>query len=465
MDKAALVLFFMGCGFLLPWNAFVMASSYFDNLYPGQHIMASLAAWNMGALVATQGLMVIFGSRFPVGFRIVTGFSLLLGALILAIPTTSISVHLFLVVVLAVGDAVVQGSVYGFAGQISPFHTSAVMSGNGASGTICSVLGLITAGTVEDNEFAFIIFFSLCAVQICFCIVAWFFMRTLDEAQGLGRTCSSATWLKLCCPNKPLQSEVEMEGVTTHTELQDDTVRHTAVSNQDLEENPVLELEPSVNQLDVKQAEDAEMTAIFSPRSLNKTKLKVLDNPDAEAVPMPRTTNSSCCDWYSFFTLLGVIAVPAICVCVNFVITLAVFPGLTVEFEGEAGWGKWYPMLLSTSYNVSDMLGRLVFCLYPDAMTPTKTRVVWLTLPRLGFLPIFIAIGSGSVIISELLGLLLLFSLGFTNGVASTAAMVLAPMCVQNEDGKEMASILMTFFLMSGLAVGAALGNILAEST
>ena len=64
-----------------------------------------------GALVATQGLMVIFGSRFPVGFRIVTGFGLLLGALIMAIPTTTISVHLFLVVVLAVGDAVVQVSI------------------------------------------------------------------------------------------------------------------------------------------------------------------------------------------------------------------------------------------------------------------------------------------------------------------------------------------------------------------
>jgi len=457
MDKAALVLFFMGCGFLLPWNAFVMASSYFDNLYPGQHIMASLAAWNMGALVATQGLMVIFGSRFPVGFRIVTGFGLLLGALIMAIPTTTISVHLFLVVVLAVGDAVVQGSVYGFAGQISPFHTSAVMSGNGASGTICSVLGLITSGAVEDNEFAFIIFFSLCAVQICFCILAWFYMRTLAEAQGLGRTCSSSTWLKLCCPNRPQPSEVEMDGAGTGG--------HSAVTSEDLEENPVLELEPSSNQLDVKQAEDAEMAAIFSPRSLNKTKLKVLDDPNAEAVPMPSAVNSSCCDWYSFFALLGVIAVPAMCVCVNFVITLSVFPGLTVEFEGEGGWGRWYPMLLSTSYNVSDMFGRLVFCVYPDAMTPTKARVVWLTLPRLGFLPIFIAIGSGSVVLPELLGLLLLFLLGFTNGVASTAAMVLAPMCVQNEDGKEMASILMTFFLMSGLAVGAALGNILAESS
>ena len=43
--------------------------------------------------------------------------------------------------------------------------------------------------------------------------------------------------------------------------------------------------------------------------------------------------------------------------------------------------------------------------------------------------------------------------------------MVLGPMLVQNEDGKELASILMTFFLMCGLAIGASFGQVLVEVT
>ena len=186
-----------------------MEAGYFDELYPGQHIIASFAAWNMAALVFTQFFLVIWGTRFPVGCRVVTGFGMLLGALLLAIPAESAAMHKILVVVLAIGDGIVQGSVYGFAGQISPFHTSAVMSGNGASGTIVSLLSLSTAGTFEDNHTAFVFFFLLCAMQIALCIVSWFYMRTLAEANELRRTCTFATWVALCCPERDLESDDE----------------------------------------------------------------------------------------------------------------------------------------------------------------------------------------------------------------------------------------------------------------
>merc|ERR1711865_1001991 len=160
------------------------------------------------------------------------------------------------------------------------------MSGNGASGTLCSVLGLVTAGAVEDSDFAFEVFFGLCAVQIVLCILAWFYMRTLAEAASLGRTFSATTWSRLCCPVKQLQEQVEM---APHSELQ--------LRDLDLEEQPEAEdagQEPVPCVLELK-TDAHEMEAIFSPRSLNQTELQVLDHKDAEMVPMPRPTDKQCC--------------------------------------------------------------------------------------------------------------------------------------------------------------------------
>eukprot|EP00658_Telonema_sp_P-2_P029016 TRINITY_DN22130_c0_g1_i1.p1 TRINITY_DN22130_c0_g1~~TRINITY_DN22130_c0_g1_i1.p1 ORF type:complete len:512 (+),score=158.76 TRINITY_DN22130_c0_g1_i1:38-1573(+) len=476
-DKAALVLFFMGCGFLLPWNAFIMEQPYFDELYPGQHIIASFAAWNMGALFCTQLVLVLIGPKFPVGCRVVTGFSLLLVALLVSIPIESSLVHILLVVVLAIGDGIVQGSVYGFAGQISPFHTSAVMSGNGASGTIVSLLALCTAGGIEDKKFAFRVFFFLCSLQIALCIVSWFYMRTLAEAQDLKRTMGElrACCTTACCSGRLGTDDVDVEmTVGSNADTCENVLEAPQYDADDIGgsgydkagQDDELESRELVEEDVVPDdgGESTEKTQIWTPRSLNRMKLKALEDASAQAVE-GLDNEGVWMDLRMILSMTKVIRFPAAMVCLNFVVTLSMFPGVSLEFPDTSDWGKIYPMLLATMYNLSDMMGRMCFCLFPDYCSPTKPRVVWLTVTRCAFVPVVVGVWAGVLVIPNLLGLALLFAFGLTNGVASTASMVYAPMLVVNEDGKEVASILMTFFLMTGLAIGAGIGNALTASS
>jgi len=193
-DMAATILTGMGCGLLLPWNAFMLAADYFEELYPCQHVESNFASVNMISLLLFMFIMVLYGTKLPMGFRVVMGYGILLFALLIAIPVKVVGIHYLLVIAVGIGDALTQGSVYGFAGQLSPLHTGAVMMGNGGSGLISSGLRLLTKALVSDSYGSFTVFFLLCGCQIAFCLLGWFYLRSLPVAAHLHSSLTRAGW-------------------------------------------------------------------------------------------------------------------------------------------------------------------------------------------------------------------------------------------------------------------------------
>jgi len=415
-DSAATVLCGMGMGFLLPWNAFMLAADYFEELYPGEHAESTFASANKAALLGCMFVMLLYGTKMPVGFRTVFGFAVLLASLLLAIPTKTMGMHVFLVITVGLGDALTQGSVYGFAGQLSPLHTGAVMMGNGASGFMVSGLRLITKAMVSSLYGSFALFFLLCGVQIAACIAGWFVLRRMPAAAHLDSSLTKAGWAK-CFGG----TEEPKDAGVIFTELEDNDAK---VHADDSEAGEMLEL---------AAAQTAPLEEEKEWMGINTTALKrvFLD-----------------------------IRLPGGMVFLNFATTLAVFPGVTVEMQSSA-LGNWYPVLLITIFNGTDMLGRIVASYLYCAEPPSKQALVRFTCARLIMVPFFIVSVHPRWLTSATVGFILLAAFGVSNGFVATQAMVLAPTLVPGESDKEIASMEMVFLLMCGLSTGALIGSAL----
>lgn len=159
--------------------------------------------------------------------------------------------------------------------------------------------------------------------------------------------------------------------------------------------------------------------------------------------------------------VLETIRGPAWLIWGNFALTLSVFPGVTVEFQSESGLGSWFPVILISTFNLGDMLGRMWssynYCEHP----PKENLIRKLVLGRCFLVPLFILSVHPHVLSNDAFSVLLLFVHGVSSGYAATMCMVLAPTLVQNEDDKEIASMEMVFLLMCGLSTGAVAGSII----
>jgi len=85
-----------------------------------------------------------------------------------------------LVGLLGFGDAVVQGSIYGLAGQFHSRFVGAVMVGNGVAGTAISILRIITKVSVPEtlsgNRLSTIIYFGISSFCLVICILMYGFV-------------------------------------------------------------------------------------------------------------------------------------------------------------------------------------------------------------------------------------------------------------------------------------------------
>lgn len=418
-DMPATILTGMGMGFLLPWNGFMLAADYFEEIYPNQHTETTFASVNMVSLFGCMFFVVLYGTRLPLGCRIVTGFSVLFTCLMLAIPVTNLGVHCILVSAVGLGDALTQGSVFAFAGQLSPLHTGAVMMGNGASGLIVSFLRMGTKAAFPTIYGSFVAFFLLCAIQIGLCLVGWLVLRNHPAAQALDRTFDKNSWkscLALCFSDAGSSSG---GSAGTWKELDEAGV------------NP----------------DDEDDLAAMSPSQSPKV------NSDDEWMGI---------NVGALKRVFDKIQVPGMCVFLNFMITLSVFPGVTVDFVSSLELGSWYPVLLISTFNGCDMIGRMIAAYYFSSLAPTKRYTIRMTLCRLVLLPFFILSVHPRWFASDLFGFALLTAFGLSNGYCATLAMVLAPTLVEGDEDKELSSMEMVFLLMLGLSAGAFTGSFIA---
>ncbi|KAI3803469.1 hypothetical protein L1987_31621 [Smallanthus sonchifolius] len=140
---------------------------------------------------------------------------------------------------------------------------------------------------------------------------------------------------------------------------------------------------------------------------------------------------------------------------ITYVVSLSIFPGYLSENVKSDYFKDWYPIILITTFNVGDFMGKWLTAIY----VPKGSKgTVWCCLARVLFYPLFMGCIHGPKWMhSEVPVIVLTLMLGVSNGYLTSVLMILAPKSVPFEEA-EVVGIAMETGLVVGLVVGSALG-------
>lgn len=140
------IYFTIGVGYLLPWNAFITAVDYFTYLYPNTSIDRTFAIVYMLVGLICLLFILAYAHKSTSFVRINVGFVLFVLALVV-VPLMDVGyvkgrvgmyggfyVAVGAIGVCGIGDALVQGSIIGAAGELPERYMQAVVAGTGVSG-------------------------------------------------------------------------------------------------------------------------------------------------------------------------------------------------------------------------------------------------------------------------------------------------------------------------------------------
>uniref|UniRef100_A0A8C7QVL3 Solute carrier family 29 member 1b n=1 Tax=Oncorhynchus mykiss TaxID=8022 RepID=A0A8C7QVL3_ONCMY len=192
-----LIFFMLGLGTLLPWNFFMTATMYFSSrLRDPSQMGTSLSGNGTGAegnnrslleakfnnvmtlcamvpLLAFTCLNSVLHQRIPQKFRIMGSLAVILVVFLLTAilvkiemaPLPFFTLTMIKIVIINSFGAILQGSLFGMAGQLPTKYTTPIMSGQGLAGTFAafSMICAISSGS-EINDAAFGYFITACVV-------------------------------------------------------------------------------------------------------------------------------------------------------------------------------------------------------------------------------------------------------------------------------------------------------------
>ncbi|KAF5196961.1 Equilibrative nucleotide transporter like [Thalictrum thalictroides] len=145
----------------------------------------------------------------------------------------------------------------------------------------------------------------------------------------------------------------------------------------------------------------------------------------------------------------------ALGIVITYIVTLSIFPGYISENVKSNLLRDWYPIILMTIYNITDLAGKCFTSFY---LLNSIGKVSWACIARLLFYPLFTACLHGPRWLQTEIPVVLLTSfLGLTNGYLTSTLMILAPKSVA-ASASETAGILMVLFLGIGMVGGSFLG-------
>ena len=120
--------------------------------------------------------------------------------------------------------------------------------------------------------------------------------------------------------------------------------------------------------------------------------------------------------------------------------------------------GDWYPVLLITCFNAFDVLGKMLprWWVWGSSILGEKPKTLAVaSVLRVLFVPAFLFVSKEN---APLACTVLVASLGLTNGWYSSVGMMTAPKTFVENGDQEICGTVMVFFLLGGLATGAACG-------
>lgn len=184
---AYIVYFTLGCGYLVPWNAFITAVDYFSYIYPDASVDRIFAVVYMLVGLVCLLIIILYSHKSHSFVRINVGLGIFVVAL-LVVPVMDVvyikgQVGLYdgfyvtvgAIALCGLGDALVQGGVVGAAGELPERYMQAVVAGTAASGVLVSFLRILTKAIYPQDadglRSSANLYFGVSIVVMAICIV------------------------------------------------------------------------------------------------------------------------------------------------------------------------------------------------------------------------------------------------------------------------------------------------------
>ena len=428
-DVAYWSCFALGAGLLSPWNAYISAVDYFASLYPHEHVDRAFGVLYFTPNLASLCAVLRFGDRVEPGARIRAGYAAFL--LCLAVPATSTSLALTYVAVALTGvaDAVCQGSLFGVVGTMPERFTQALMGGTSFSGLVVSALRVVSkaafAGSKEGTRDGAVAYFAVSALWVGACLALFSHLERTRVFEYHRRKHAREKARETRGDRAPLSGE----------EYPDETLSSAAEETD---------------------ATSGTRGGVFGGGASGTSSYREAGVEDA----------FSSVSWSLVVSIVRRIWPHALTVFSVYAVTLSIFPGVLAEDVRNEKLGDWYAVLLILCFNAFDVVGKMIPSWWPrgfEVLAKRPRTVAAASAARLFFVPAFLAVSNTSSFASPAFAdspaacVLLVASLGLTNGWYSSVGMMCAPKAVAAKDAETCGTV-MVLFLLAGLAAGAACG-------
>jgi equilibrative nucleoside transporter 1/2/3 len=413
--------FVLGAGLLFPWNAYISAVDYFTNTYPrSQHVDRAFGVLYFTPNLAMLCCVLRWGDFVSQRTRIRFGYCAFLVCLLAPAVSTNIVVLYVAVALTGASDAICQGSLFAVVGRMPEKFTQALMAGTSFSGLVTSTLRLVTKASFAQTESGTrkgaTVYFALSAAWVVACVVLF---------DRLEKTAIFKQHRKGAQGAQGLQYE-KYENGDEHR-----APANTAGQSRVSTESQRAEY-PGETRGEETQISDG------TDGTLHKSQL---------AFVVRRIRPHA-------FSVFAVYAV-----------TLSIFPGVLAEDVRDARLGDWFPVLLILVFNLFDVVGKMLpswLQVASSDLARNPNTLAALSAARVFFVPAFLFVSKRNGFpqndFSSTACFLLVACLGITNGWYSSVAMMTAPTQFTSKKNKETCGTAMVFFLLSGLALGAACG-------
>ncbi|KAF3688128.1 Equilibrative nucleoside transporter 2 [Channa argus] len=421
--RVALIIFVLGLGTLLPWNFFMTASQYFNGrltvhngtLNGTSGITTKNYNYDSWMALLSQLPLLLFTllnsfiyqwvkERIRVAFSLIVIFLLfsLTAALVQVSmqPDTFFSITMATIWFINTFGAVLQGGLFGMVSLFPPRYNTLFMSGQGLAGMFAAIAMLCSILSNAEKSSAALGYFITPCVATLVTLLCYLLLPHLEFARFY-------------------MNKSQGDTVQTSEEL------------------------------------------------LSSTDKKILNGKDLETSgKMDESQERS-----SVLAVFKKIWLMALCVTCVFAVTLSVFPVITVRvqtvYKENTSWDKVFTCVCCfVVFNTMDVAGRSAPSL---VQWPSKQSLLFpvAVLSRLVFIPLLmmcnVANSKLTVLFSHDFAFVTIMALfSFTNGYLASLCMAYAPQLVRCRDC-ETAGSLMTFFLVLGLAIGAAFSFLLGK--
>ncbi|GAX81283.1 hypothetical protein CEUSTIGMA_g8715.t1 [Chlamydomonas eustigma] len=460
--------FILGAAFLAPWNAYLTAIDYFAAVY-GVHMDRLFSICYLTMCLLLLVLMMHFGPGVvELHTRITVGYSGFLALTVLVpmvdvffvsesprAPDSALAMVLASVLMTGVLDGVSQPAVFVDAALAGPTYTHAVVGGTACSGVLVCLLRIVTKAsfpdTLEGLRAGTDLYFGAAGVLSALGLVIHLIVLPrlgirrpvpVKQAQDSGLVeLSSLMQISRAQPQRQRHPRLPLSTPPAHTAPLPHTLyvleegEEARFDNQPLMRrsegllrgsrggsgggsDEVEDYDEPVTQaiLEEGEANSSSRAAAEASRSSRLQQLRIQVEQDKVETKL-RYRRMAVVARHCWRCLLAVF--------VTYVTTLSIFPGVLGEDVHSVELGSWYPLLLITLFNVSDVVGKILPIRQDMWLQRQHLLLAAAAARTIVLLPLMVvsAVQEAPVYIMALQTTLL----GITNGYLTALTMTLAP--------------------------------------